>query len=122
MAAKTKMFLVRITTSDAPTMRELVADLALDVSCGGPQSLCTGSKSGGGVSGPACCSSGSARSTREEAVHVPCGIGSWGAVSKYGQSCHGAGGPEGGRTVPEGVHVDYPPERGGNRVVASDGS
>jgi hypothetical protein len=39
MAAKTKMLLVRITTSDAPTMRELVADLALDVSCGGPQSL-----------------------------------------------------------------------------------
>ena len=39
MAAKTKMFFVRITTSDASTMRALVADLALDVSCGGPQSL-----------------------------------------------------------------------------------
>ncbi|MGH9365925.1 MAG: hypothetical protein ACRD1B_11790 [Thermoanaerobaculia bacterium] len=30
---------VRITTRDAPTMRAVVADLALDVSCGGPQSL-----------------------------------------------------------------------------------
>jgi hypothetical protein len=31
--------MVRITTSDAQAMLELVADLALDVSCGGPQSL-----------------------------------------------------------------------------------
>jgi hypothetical protein len=33
---------------------------------------------GGGVSGLACCSPGPARSTREEAAHVRCGIGSWG--------------------------------------------
>jgi hypothetical protein len=33
---------------------------------------------GGGVSGLACSSPGPARSTREEAAHVRCGIGSWG--------------------------------------------
>jgi hypothetical protein len=39
MASKGKSLMVRITTNDAPTMRALLADLTLDVSCGGPQSL-----------------------------------------------------------------------------------
>jgi hypothetical protein len=34
--------MVRITTSDARTMRTLLGDQALDVSCGGPQSMADG--------------------------------------------------------------------------------
>lgn len=44
MASKRKLLMVRITTSDARTMRALLGDQALDVSCGGPQSM-----AGGGV-------------------------------------------------------------------------
>ena len=44
MASKRKLLMVRITTSDARTMRALLGDQALDVSCGGPQAT-----AGGGV-------------------------------------------------------------------------
>ena len=48
---------------------------------------------GGGASRIACCSPGPAGSTREEAAHVRCGIGSWGSwggpVSEYGTLCQG---------------------------------
>ena len=42
MAGKRKLLMVRITTSDARTMRALLGDQALDVSCGGPQSMADG--------------------------------------------------------------------------------
>ena len=43
-ASKGKMLLVRITARDARTMRALLAERTLDISCGGAQSL-----AGGGV-------------------------------------------------------------------------
>ena len=51
---------------------------------------------GGGVSGLACCSVGPARSTREAAADVHCGIGSWSArCLSMGDYVTGLGAPRG---------------------------
>ena len=42
MASKTKLLMVRVTTRDARTMRALLGDHTLDVSCGGPQGMADG--------------------------------------------------------------------------------
>ena len=42
MASKSKLLMVRVTARDARTMRALLGDHALDVSCGGPQALADG--------------------------------------------------------------------------------
>jgi hypothetical protein len=42
MASKKKLLMVRVTTRDARTMRALLGDHTLDVSCGGPQGMADG--------------------------------------------------------------------------------
>lgn len=42
MASKKKLLMVRVTARDAQTMRALLGDHTLDVSCGGPQGMADG--------------------------------------------------------------------------------
>ena len=42
MASKRKVSMVRLTARDARTMRALLADHPLDLSCGGPQAMADG--------------------------------------------------------------------------------
>lgn len=43
MASKSKILMVRVTARDARTMRALLGEHPLDVSCGGPQAMADGS-------------------------------------------------------------------------------